>query len=172
MKNESLIDQRWATFVTNSAHRRERELERSARRDRPPYRDQLHDSPSQRNLLRHQRAGTGVVAHSRIVVRLGRCRRNAQSIRGFSSRCDSRASSVPGVPQMAILERNPLPRWSDGHVVLLGGACHPTIHTWLKAPLRLSKTRRCSRVVSMRWEEQTSRPSSNSMKNIVSRAHR
>jgi salicylate hydroxylase/6-hydroxynicotinate 3-monooxygenase len=25
----------------------------------------------------------------------------------------------------AILERDPLPRWSDGRVVLLGDACHP-----------------------------------------------
>lgn len=25
----------------------------------------------------------------------------------------------------AILEREPLPRWSDGRVVLLGDACHP-----------------------------------------------
>jgi 2-polyprenyl-6-methoxyphenol hydroxylase-like FAD-dependent oxidoreductase len=33
--------------------------------------------------------------------------------------------ACPGCHKWAILEREPLPRWSDGRVVLLGDACHP-----------------------------------------------
>jgi 2-polyprenyl-6-methoxyphenol hydroxylase-like FAD-dependent oxidoreductase len=33
--------------------------------------------------------------------------------------------ACPDCHKWAILEREPLPRWSDGHVVLLGDACHP-----------------------------------------------
>ena len=32
---------------------------------------------------------------------------------------------MPGCHKWAILEREPLPTWSDGRVVLLGDACHP-----------------------------------------------
>jgi flavin-dependent dehydrogenase len=34
-------------------------------------------------------------------------------------------AACPGCHKWAILEREPLPRWSDGPVVLLGDACHP-----------------------------------------------
>ncbi|MGE3539010.1 MAG: FAD-dependent monooxygenase [Candidatus Tectimicrobiota bacterium] len=33
--------------------------------------------------------------------------------------------ACPSCHKWAILEREPLPRWSEGHVVLLGDACHP-----------------------------------------------
>ena len=33
--------------------------------------------------------------------------------------------ACPDCHKWAILERDPLPRWSDGRVVLLGDACHP-----------------------------------------------
>ena len=33
--------------------------------------------------------------------------------------------ACPDCHKWAILEREPLPRWSDGHVVLVGDACHP-----------------------------------------------
>jgi salicylate hydroxylase/6-hydroxynicotinate 3-monooxygenase len=33
--------------------------------------------------------------------------------------------SCPDCHKWAILEREPLPRWSDGRVALLGDACHP-----------------------------------------------
>lgn len=33
--------------------------------------------------------------------------------------------ACPDCHKWAILEREPLPRWSDGRVVLLGDACHP-----------------------------------------------
>ena len=34
-------------------------------------------------------------------------------------------SACPDCHKWAILEREPLPKWSDGRVVLLGDACHP-----------------------------------------------
>jgi 6-hydroxynicotinate 3-monooxygenase len=34
-------------------------------------------------------------------------------------------ASCPGVHKWALIDRDPLPRWSDGHVTLLGDACHP-----------------------------------------------
>lgn len=34
-------------------------------------------------------------------------------------------NACPDCHKWAILERDPLPRWSDGRVVLLGDACHP-----------------------------------------------
>ena len=34
-------------------------------------------------------------------------------------------AACPDCHKWAILEREPLPRWSDGRVVLLGDACHP-----------------------------------------------
>jgi salicylate hydroxylase/6-hydroxynicotinate 3-monooxygenase len=33
--------------------------------------------------------------------------------------------ACPQVHKWALFERDPLPRWSDGPVVLLGDACHP-----------------------------------------------
>jgi salicylate hydroxylase/6-hydroxynicotinate 3-monooxygenase len=33
--------------------------------------------------------------------------------------------ACPDCHKWAILDRDPLPRWSDGRVVLLGDACHP-----------------------------------------------
>ena len=34
-------------------------------------------------------------------------------------------AACPDCHKWAILERDPLPHWSDGYVVLLGDACHP-----------------------------------------------
>jgi salicylate hydroxylase/6-hydroxynicotinate 3-monooxygenase len=34
-------------------------------------------------------------------------------------------SACPGVHKWALFERDPLPRWADGPIVLLGDACHP-----------------------------------------------
>ena len=56
----------------------------------------------------------------------------------------------PDCHKWAILEREPLPRWSDGRVVLLGDAAHPMTPTWRRArPLR-SRTLPFLPVVSMR----------------------
>jgi 2-polyprenyl-6-methoxyphenol hydroxylase-like FAD-dependent oxidoreductase len=44
---------------------------------------------------------------------------------GFHSDVRAVVEACPGCHKWAILEREPLPRWSDGRVVLLGDACHP-----------------------------------------------
>jgi 2-polyprenyl-6-methoxyphenol hydroxylase-like FAD-dependent oxidoreductase len=44
---------------------------------------------------------------------------------GFHPDVRAVLEACPDCHKWAILEREPLPRWSDGHVVLLGDACHP-----------------------------------------------
>jgi salicylate hydroxylase/6-hydroxynicotinate 3-monooxygenase len=44
---------------------------------------------------------------------------------GFHEDVRSVLNACPDVHKWAILDRDPLPRWSDGRVVLLGDACHP-----------------------------------------------
>jgi salicylate hydroxylase/6-hydroxynicotinate 3-monooxygenase len=44
---------------------------------------------------------------------------------GFHSDVRAVLEACPDCHRWAILEREPLPRWSDGRVVLLGDACHP-----------------------------------------------
>jgi salicylate hydroxylase/6-hydroxynicotinate 3-monooxygenase len=44
---------------------------------------------------------------------------------GFHEDVRDVLNACPDCHKWAILERNPLPRWSDGRVVLLGDACHP-----------------------------------------------
>src|SRR5438105_489484 len=44
---------------------------------------------------------------------------------GFHADVQRVLSACPQVHKWAIYERDPLPRWSDGRVVLLGDACHP-----------------------------------------------
>jgi 2-polyprenyl-6-methoxyphenol hydroxylase-like FAD-dependent oxidoreductase len=44
---------------------------------------------------------------------------------GFHSDVRAVVEACPGCHKWAILEREPLPRWSEGRVVLLGDACHP-----------------------------------------------
>ncbi len=34
-------------------------------------------------------------------------------------------AACPSVHKWALFDRDPLPRWSDGNVTLLGDACHP-----------------------------------------------
>src|SRR5665213_615300 len=45
--------------------------------------------------------------------------------RGFHPDVCAVLQACPDCHKWAILEREPLPRWSDGRVVLLGDACHP-----------------------------------------------
>ena len=64
--------------------------------------------------------------HARVVVGEGRRERTARGLRGLPRRTCARCSDAcPDCHKWAILEREPLPRWSDGRVVLLGDACHP-----------------------------------------------
>jgi len=44
---------------------------------------------------------------------------------GFHDDVRAVLNACPDCHKWAILEREPLPRWSDGRVVLLGDACHP-----------------------------------------------
>jgi salicylate hydroxylase/6-hydroxynicotinate 3-monooxygenase len=44
---------------------------------------------------------------------------------GFHEDVRAVLAACPDCHKWAILEREPLPRWSDGHVALLGDACHP-----------------------------------------------
>lgn len=44
---------------------------------------------------------------------------------GFHADVRAVLEACPDCHKWAILERDPLPRWSDGRVVLLGDACHP-----------------------------------------------
>src|SRR5665213_2328106 len=44
---------------------------------------------------------------------------------GFHADVRAVLEACPDCHKWAILEREPLPRWSDGHVALLGDACHP-----------------------------------------------
>ena len=48
-----------------------------------------------------------------------------QAYEGFHSDVRKVLEACPDCHKWAILEREPLPRWSDGRVALLGDACHP-----------------------------------------------
>jgi 2-polyprenyl-6-methoxyphenol hydroxylase-like FAD-dependent oxidoreductase len=48
-----------------------------------------------------------------------------QAYEGFHSDVRTVLEACPDCHKWAILEREPLPRWSDGRVALLGDACHP-----------------------------------------------
>ncbi len=48
-----------------------------------------------------------------------------QAYQGFHPDVRAVLEACPDCHKWAILEREPLPRWSDGRVVLLGDACHP-----------------------------------------------
>ena len=78
-----------------------------------------------RSLLRHQRAGAGRMDHARVMVRERRRERTARRLRGFHEDVRAVLGACPDCHKWAILEREPLPRWSDGRVALLGDACHP-----------------------------------------------
>jgi salicylate hydroxylase/6-hydroxynicotinate 3-monooxygenase len=44
---------------------------------------------------------------------------------GFHPDVQAILDACPGVYKWALFERDPQPRWSDGHIALLGDACHP-----------------------------------------------
>ncbi len=48
-----------------------------------------------------------------------------QAYEGFHPDVRAVLEACPDCHKWAILEREPLPRWSDGRVALLGDACHP-----------------------------------------------
>ena len=80
---------------------------------------------ARRGLFRHQRAGAGV--ERRILVgdaaTWASC---APRFAGFHERGAARAARrARSVHKWALFERDPLPRWGEGPMVLLGDACHP-----------------------------------------------
>ncbi len=44
---------------------------------------------------------------------------------GFHPEVQAVLAACPDVHKWALLARDPLPKWADGRVVLLGDACHP-----------------------------------------------
>ena len=48
-----------------------------------------------------------------------------RALAGFHDEVQQVLAACPGVHKWALFERDPLPRWADGPVVLLGDACHP-----------------------------------------------
>lgn len=48
-----------------------------------------------------------------------------EAMAGFHSDVQRLLAACPGVHKWALFERDPLPRWTDGPIVLLGDACHP-----------------------------------------------
>ncbi len=55
----------------------------------------------------------------------GDVRQLREAYRDFHPEVRAVLDACPDCHKWAILEREPLPRWSDGRVVLLGDACHP-----------------------------------------------
>ncbi len=55
----------------------------------------------------------------------GDVRELREAYKGFHPHVTGVLNACPDCHKWAILEREPLPRWSDGRVVLLGDACHP-----------------------------------------------
>ena len=48
-----------------------------------------------------------------------------QALAGFHDDVQRLLAACPGVHKWALFERDPLPRWTEGPIVLLGDACHP-----------------------------------------------
>jgi salicylate hydroxylase/6-hydroxynicotinate 3-monooxygenase len=48
-----------------------------------------------------------------------------QALAGFHNDVQRVLDACPGVHKWALFERDPLPFWAQGRVVLLGDACHP-----------------------------------------------
>jgi salicylate hydroxylase/6-hydroxynicotinate 3-monooxygenase len=48
-----------------------------------------------------------------------------QAYEGFHPQVRAMLAACPDVHKWALVVRDPLPRWGEGHIVLLGDACHP-----------------------------------------------
>jgi len=89
-----------------------------------PHRDLLHDKDRKPALLRDQRAGAGDWMTKESWSAKGDVTSCAQLCR-FPSRGADGARCLSRLPQMGNPERDPLPTWSQGRIVLIGDACHP-----------------------------------------------
>ena len=92
----------------------------------PPYRDLFCHRQRRRSPFQHQPAGEGRPDAKESWSRKRRPRRDARGLlRSFHSDVQRLLAAAPEVHKWAIYERDPLPEWSKGRVVLLGDACHP-----------------------------------------------
>ena len=90
--------------------------------------------PPHRHLLRHRATATRSISSpacrnrnspwnpGRRPAISARCARPSPV---STSRCGASCNACPRVHKWAIVDRDPLPRWSDGAMVLLGDAAHP-----------------------------------------------
>ena len=88
-----------------------------------PHRHLLRQAGPKRSLFRDQPAGTRV--HAEILVGHGRRERARAAFAGFHPQVQHVLAACPAVHKWALVDRDPLPRWSEGNVTLLGDACHP-----------------------------------------------
>ena len=92
---------------------------------------------------------------------------------GFHPDVRAVLEACPDCHKWAILEREPLPRWSDGRVVLLGDACHPmTPYMAQGGATAIEDAAILARCLKDVAGERTSRARSSAMKLIASRALR
>ena len=92
---------------------------------RPLFPRVLHERAARRDLLRHRRAGG--LDGARLRAAAGEPRRDARRLQGLPSRGAGACSTPrPRPRKWAMLEREPFRQWSQGPVVLMGDACHPT----------------------------------------------
>lgn len=89
------------------------------------HRDLLHHPIEERGLFRHQRARGDRLADARTWSAKGDVKELRAAYAGFHADVRRVLEACPDCHKWAILEREPLPRWSDGRVVLLGDAAHP-----------------------------------------------
>ena len=93
---------------------------------RPPHRHLLHDEPTRSEIY----FVTSVPEPAEWLTReswsaKGDVNELRAAYAGFHPDVRAVLDACPDCHKWAILERDPLPRWSDGRVVLLGDACHP-----------------------------------------------
>ena len=112
------------TYPGRAAQRREdRRLHQMVGRG-SPHRHLLREAGPQRGLFRHQPARAGLRIESWSAK--GDVRELREAFDGFHPPGGRRCSAAcPDVHKWAIVDRDPLERWADGNVTLLGDACHP-----------------------------------------------
>jgi 6-hydroxynicotinate 3-monooxygenase len=90
---------------------------------RSPYRGLLRETPPGGDLFRHQHPEPEFEVESWSAK--GDLETLREAYAGFHPHVRAVITACPEVHKWALVERDPLPRWSEGRVVLLGDACHP-----------------------------------------------
>jgi hypothetical protein len=102
----------------------------------------------------------------------GDARELRRAYEGFHPDVRAVVEACPACHKWATLERAPLARWSNGHVILLGDACHPMTPYMAQGRPRRWRTRRRSRVASPRSTARISKARSCATKRTASRGRR